>query len=221
MPDLRESANLGGPGRADQVIMGDQLGGCVKVSDCLIGKINGVVFTSRGGPHNTRTIGNYEVINMSVIVDGLVLDGVHLNDLNANDIYSIEVLRSGATRSIYGSSIAGGGALVITMRHGGERSADSTYMTSTAPAGLITYPFKGYFRAKSFYTPKYDHTKKDNEPLDLRTTVYWNPNVITDKDGKASLEFFNNDAKGIYRVVVEGIDDDGNLGRRVYRYKVE
>lgn len=33
--------------------------------------------------------------------------------------------------------------------------------------------------------------------------------------------FFNAGSKGTYRVVIEGIDGDGNLGRQVYRYKVE
>jgi hypothetical protein len=35
------------------------------------------------------------------------------------------------------------------------------------------------------------------------------------------FEYFNNDTKGSYRVVVEGIDDNGNLGRQIFRYKVE
>ena len=55
----------------------------------------------------------------------------------------------------------------------------------------------------------------------MRITIYWNPNIITDKDGKASFAYFNNDIKGTYRVVIEGIDDNGNLGRKVYRYKVD
>jgi uncharacterized protein YfaS (alpha-2-macroglobulin family) len=56
---------------------------------------------------------------------------------------------------------------------------------------------------------------------DLRSTIYWNPNIITGEDGKASFEYFNADGKGTYRVVVERIDADGNLGRQVFRYKVE
>ena len=55
----------------------------------------------------------------------------------------------------------------------------------------------------------------------MRSTISWNPNIITDKDGKASFEYFNNDTKGTYRVVIEGIDDDGNLGRQVYKYEVK
>jgi uncharacterized protein YfaS (alpha-2-macroglobulin family) len=56
---------------------------------------------------------------------------------------------------------------------------------------------------------------------DLRSTIYWQPDIITDKEGKASFEYFNADGKGTYRVVIEGIDADGNLGRQVYRYQVE
>jgi len=200
-PDLSRSANLN-PGSADQVIMGDQLGSCINLSDCLTGRVH---------------FGDIE--GMSVIVDGNILGNGkdYLNQLNPSEIYSIEVLYHVNARSIYGSSIKKAGALVITMKNGGE----SSYVTSVNPAGLITYPFKGFYKAKTFYSPKYDHPKTDTDQPDLRSTIYWNPNIITDKDGKASIEYFNNDTKGTYRVVIEGIDDNGNLGRQVYRYKVE
>jgi uncharacterized protein YfaS (alpha-2-macroglobulin family) len=87
--------------------------------------------------------------------------------------------------------------------------------------GVITYTPKGYYKAREFYSPQYDNPKTNQKMADLRSTIYWNPNIITDKDGKASFEYFNADSKGTYRVVVEGIDADGNLGRQVYRYKVE
>jgi uncharacterized protein YfaS (alpha-2-macroglobulin family) len=58
-----------------------------------------------------------------------------------------------------------------------------------------------------------------NHP-DFRSTIYWNPNVTTDKDGNAAFEFYNADGKGSYRVIVEGIDSNGNIGRQVYRYLV-
>ena len=119
-PDLSRSSNLHGGGNADQVIMGDKVDGCITISDCLIGKIFGVIFNSGGAPINTRGIPK----PMSIIVDGAVLDGSHLNELNGSDIYSIEVLRSGAAKAIYGTSIQGGGALVITMNNGSEGSKD-------------------------------------------------------------------------------------------------
>ncbi|MGZ3812882.1 MAG: TonB-dependent receptor plug domain-containing protein [Mucilaginibacter sp.] len=220
-PELVHSDNLNGAGNADQVFMGDRLSGCVTISDCLNGKLFGVTFGSDGTPSSIRTQGRLTgALPMVIIVDGIILQGAHLNDLNANDIYSIEVLRSGSYLAVYGSN-APGGALVITTRRGGDNPGNDKYLTSESPTGLITVPFKGYYKVKTFYAPRYAHPKKESEPLDLRNTIYWNPNIITDKNGNASIEYFNADTKGTYRVVIEGIDDNGNLGRQVYRYKVE
>jgi len=216
-PDLSASANRNGPGNANQVIMGDNLSdGCINLSDCLTGRLAGVLFKG-SVPYLQRAqnkLGGSPA--MSVIIDGMIMDGTHLNDVSATDVYSIEVLRSGAYLAIYGSGTSGG-AIVITTRRG---SSDK-FVTSAVPAGLITYPFQGYHKARVFYSPKYDHPKTETEPFDSRTTIYWNPNIITDKDGKASFEYYNADTKGTYRVVVEGIDEDGKLGRAVYRYQVQ
>jgi hypothetical protein len=207
-PDLSYSANLN-RGGADQVIMGDDLGDCFALSDCLVTKIFGVSFSQNGVPLNTRGRAP-----MSVIVDGNILSHDYLNEIRPEEIYSIEVLRSLFAKSIYGSSIESGGALVITLRRGNKHP-----YTTTPPSGLITYPFIGFYKAKTFYAPKY--AAKSNAELPLRNAIYWNPNIITGNDGKASMEYFNAGGNGTYRVVVEGIDDDGNLGRQLYRYKVQ
>jgi len=215
-PDLSNSTNLNGAGNADQIIMGNILDGCVKLSDCLNGRVFGVSFGVDGTPSSNRAQGHLSgSTSMVVIIDGSLTTGDHLDDINPSDVYSIEVLRSGAYLAIYGSE-ASGGALVITTKRG-----SGNFVTSESPAGLIIYPFKGFSKARAFYSPKYDGPKTEAQAPDLRSTIYWNPNIITDKDGKASFEYYNADTKGTYRVVVEGIDDNGNLGRQVYKYTVE
>ncbi len=73
-----------------------------------------------------------------------------------------------------------------------------------------------------FYSPRYDYSGSVKKAADLRTTIFWNPMVETDKDGNASFEYYNADNKGIYRVVIEGIDyRSGSIGRQVYTYKVD
>jgi hypothetical protein len=86
---------------------------------------------------------------------------------------------------------------------------------------VITITPMGYARKKEFYEPKYFTVKPNLDINDLRTTIYWNPKIVTDANGKASFEFFNADGKGSYRAVLEGIDADGNLARYIYHYKVE
>ena len=79
---------------------------------------------------------------------------------------------------------------------------------------------KGYNKVRDFYSPKYTPGVNDKAP-DLRTTVYWNPYLKTNEQGETSFNFFSADGPGTYKVVVEGIDAAGELGRQVYRYTVQ
>jgi hypothetical protein len=87
--------------------------------------------------------------------------------------------------------------------------------------GVLPISPKGFYIAREFYSPKYDQANLTNNRPDLRSTICWKPELVTDKDGNASFEYYNADGTGSYRIVVEGIDDKGNIGRQVYRYKVE
>ena len=86
---------------------------------------------------------------------------------------------------------------------------------------MLTFKPKGYAAEKQFYLPKYIGPLNTLQRRDIRSTIYWNPNVNTDKDGNASLEYFNGDEKGTYRVVVEGININGDIGRGVYTYQTK
>ncbi|HEY4197975.1 MAG TPA: hypothetical protein VGM63_20680, partial [Mucilaginibacter sp.] len=85
--------------------------------------------------------------------------------------------------------------------------------------GVLPISVQGYYKAREFYSPKYENNITSPHP-DLRSTIYWNPELVTDKDGNASFEYYNADGKGNYRVVIEGMDEKGNIGRQVYLYKV-
>jgi len=222
-PDLSNSANLMGPGHADQVIMGDEIFNCVRLSDCLIGKINGMIFEN-GVPYRFSSLSRLNKVKeksdippVAVIIDGRVTASKsgEKDELDPNDIYSIEVLKPGASSAIYGTE-AYEGALIITTRRGNEpRSANNI-----SPSGLLSYTFNGFHVSRTFYSPQYNNPKTDMQP-DARSTIYWNPNIVTGKDGSATFEYYNAATKGNYRVVVEGINANGNIGRAVYKYTVQ
>jgi len=70
----------------------------------------------------------------------------------------------------------------------------------------------GYQLPVEFYSPKYDTQESFNNPKpDLRTTIYWKPNVITDNEGNAQLFFYAADDPGTYSVIIEGVSEDGKL----------
>ncbi|WP_184550038.1 TonB-dependent receptor [Mucilaginibacter sp. FT3.2] len=208
---VKNSNNLNGPGNADQVLTYkdfENTGG--QFTNALQMKIFGVIFKN-GVPYSTRSQNQ----PMTIMVDGIEVESDYLNNLTTSDVGSVEVLRTIGNTAIYGFR-GSGGVLVITTRRGGDGSVYNRY----AP-GVVTYAPKGYYKAREFYSPQYDDPKINTQIQDLRTTIYWNPNILTDKEGNATISFFNGDAKGTYRVLIEGIEVDGSLGHKVYTYKVE
>lgn len=212
------SSNLGGSGHADQVINGDAIKNSPSLSSGLNGLLHGVNFVG-GIPYlGTSTV----VTAMGVVTEPMyvILDGSRMDlssggidNVSPNSVESVEVLK-GANASIYGVE-GGSGVLVITSRR--ALQVESQNKTSL---GSLAVRLKGFYIAREFYSPKYESNLTNNRP-DLRTTIFWKPELVTDKDGNASFEYYNADGHGTYRLVIEGIDSAGNIGRQVYRYKVQ
>ena len=70
-----------------------------------------------------------------------------------------------------------------------------------------------YYRAKQFAAPVYKQGEYPEQRTDFRSTVYWNPEVKVDNSGKAEVSFYNSDDITSFRTTVEGIGNDGSIGR--------
>lgn len=77
---------------------------------------------------------------------------------------------------------------------------------------------KGYYPKKEFYQPDYD--KEQDLFPDYRNTLLWAPNIITDENGNATLEFFTSDINSTFYGVVEGISGNGILGKTTFEFIV-
>ncbi len=226
------SRNLNGPGNANQVIYADNLlQGCVTFKNCLAGRLTGVEFnTETGNPVSTRSRTNFGVggdgsapiPDMAIIFNGMFVPQsevqAFLQALPMNNVSTIEVLRSAQYTAIYGSR-GGNGVIIITPKLGMDINLDIDSPKNIAKApGFISFTLTGFYKARQFYSPKYS-VDVSSTP-DMRSTIYWAPSLQTDSNGHATFEYFNADTKGIYRVVVEGIDNTGRISRQVYRYNV-
>ncbi|WP_441900488.1 TonB-dependent receptor plug domain-containing protein [Pedobacter psychrotolerans] len=206
----KNSANLNGAGRADFIMTSENLSTCITLSQCLQGRLPGVIF--RGSvPYLMRS----QNTPMSIVLDGMRVESEFLDNIVPNDVESIELLKSIGNTAIYGSQ-GGGGVLVITTKRGGGTSNYNRY----AP-GIVSLNPKGFSVSRVFYSPQYNEDATNNKGKDLRTTIYWNPQVIAQQDGKARFEFYNADEPGSYRMVIEGLDASGHLARKVYTYEVK
>ncbi|MXV49452.1 TonB-dependent receptor plug domain-containing protein [Pedobacter sp. HMF7647] len=207
-PILKNSSNLNGAGFADAIVKADQLQNYTDLAQALQGRVAGLII--RGGiPYLMRSYNT----PMQLILDGMYMDAGFLTSINVQDVESIEVLKSVGNTAIYGSR-GGGGVLVINTKRGDGGSS----MSRPVP-GITSYSPKGYTITKEFYSPKYDKPAVSEMP-DLRTTVYWRPNIVTDEKGKAKVEFYNSDGSGNMRVIIEGLDLDGRLAHQEIVYSV-
>jgi len=67
----------------------------------------------------------------------------------------------------------------------------------------------GYSQVKEFYSPNYTTLPSEQ---DYRRTLYWNPSVKTDNDGKALIQFYNNSSCPNFTISAETITPQGVIG---------
>ena len=70
--------------------------------------------------------------------------------------------------------------------------------------------FHGINYAEQFYQPDYSSTQPA-EPTDYRRTLYWNPNAVTDSEGRFTAVFYNNSKQTRVRLSAAGVTADGCL----------
>ena len=74
--------------------------------------------------------------------------------------------------------------------------------------GRRTTTIEGFSLPVEFYSPQYPEGGVYGD-VDARRTLYWNPNVITDNQGNARVEFYNNSYSTRYTISGAGITASG------------
>ncbi len=141
----------------------------------------------------------------SLFLDEMPTQPEFLSSVNVADIAYVKVFRPPFFGAMGGG--AGGGIAVYTKRGG---DVQTTRSGATIPSKVI----EGYTLIKEFYSPNYITLDPRHENQDLRSTVYWNPIVLLDGNGRtAKFKFYNNDVTTSFRIILEGINADGKLVR--------
>jgi hypothetical protein len=79
------------------------------------------------------------------------------------------------------------------------------------PKNMRTIFAKGYNSTQQFTQPDYED-KANLLKTDNRSTLYWNPYVMTDAaNPKFTIEYYNNDLSKKLLLVIEGMDEKGRL----------
>lgn len=138
-------------------------------------------------------------------VNGILSPPDYVNMISPTDVDLIEVLFNSV-------QFAGMHVISITLRSGASISVE--------PIGINQAKYRGFYQAREFYSPRYDVKDNRHQLEDKRTTLHWEPIVITDENGRAAVTFFTADVASRYRILIEGITPDGYPGTGTGTFEV-
>lgn len=222
---IPDSKNLNEDGGADQTIGAAVLEQTPKASilQVLSRKIPGFPVV-RGAPLRIGRTAIY------IVMDGMDLAFFEMDPFDileyyaAEDVKGIEVMSSMGYISSYVSRYLNPMAVdwlnppifIEITTYGGVgpflKKVPGTYLLKP------NVPFVG----KQFYSPRYSSTDAETVFPDLRQTLYWNADIVTDKNGAAAVSFYTSESSsGGYLMIVQGTDLKGRFGIRVAPLRME
>ena len=149
-----------------------------------------------------------------VVLDGMPImgsAGEALSIIDPSTVASIEVSKKQS--SLRGTLAPYGVIAVYTKKK---------LLTDEQPSNINLTTLEGYAMPEQFVHPNYDYSSPEHSSPDYRSTLYWNPNVSIDSSGSpAEVSFHTSDLTGTYRVVVEGVNGNGEPVRSVTFIKVD
>lgn len=216
---VKGSRNLNGPGNADQVLDEKDMLKADKMSlfEVLAKQVKGFSWTADHYTVNGQAVQFiFDGINLEADEPMSVIDIMNiLKYYQAEDVSGLEIMynmtntmkyNTGLNPGVPVSYITGGPAYIEITTRGGK----GPFM-STIP-GMYSYrSIPMAWPTQQFYSPKYK--KADLTGLkDKRSTLFWEPNVLTGSDGKVNLSFYTSDMTGSYTIRLEGSDMNGSIG---------
>jgi hypothetical protein len=180
---------------------GDNANYAMDVLTYLQGRVPGLQISRNGGDASVSWRGSAT----SLFIDEISADADQLLNLSQSDIAYVKVLRPPFMGAIGGGA---GGAIAVYTRKGGD-------VQMTPGKGLAMSRVGGYSVTKQFYSPDYSTRSASSDvAADYRSTLYWDPAIFTGPGRqKVKIEFYNNDISKSFRVILEGINEIGQLVR--------
>src|SRR5690606_30150239 len=212
---------ISGLSMADHRIGPERLKGCNILMMCLRTVLTGITYDERAQQfYITRDYNAGGRIPVQFFLNGMAVDVNALNGIMPTEVEGIEIFMRDELGVVSRTYQNNGVVSIYTKKKEKAPRMSLSEIESMLPkSNIIDLTPLGYVEERKFYVPKYD-TPERRAVNDIRSTVYWNPDVTTGADGKAQLHYYNADGKGSYRVVVEGTDVHGNIGRTIYRYTI-
>ncbi len=194
----------------NEIIITPQFMGYRNVFEILRGRVAGVIVSggvnaTGGASYNIRIRGVNSINPFNsplVLIDGIKKSFDDLISLPVSTIDRIDVLKSAGEIGSFGVQGANGVISVIT------RTGDIIlpYQPVNHSANI---KISGYDAARVFYSPQHLPSSVSAYEPDLRTTLFWKPNIRLQSNKNLFLNYFNADNSSTIRVIIEGITTTG------------
>ena len=136
-----------------------------------------------------------------------------LNYLRPEMIEFITVLKGSRASTVYGGRATAGAVFITT-----KKTLENEMINDKANFTIVNnYAFPREFPAKRYDT---EEALINIEP-DLRNTIHWEPEIIVDQSGKATVQFYNSDRNSWINLKVEGITPAGLVGSGTSGYRID
>lgn len=188
-----------------ELIITDHMEGYTNLAELMKGKFAGVEVVLKGGKYYIYVRGLSTINgdpNPLLLIDGNPVSFDELPDIPISQIERIDVLKIVASTTVYG--LRGGcGVINLITKAGG---VPDVYKSVEYSAKL---KISGYNDSRIFYSPT--HLKDSNSDYnpDLRSTLYWNPDINLESNKEVTLNYNNGDNASIIKIIAEGITKDG------------
>jgi hypothetical protein len=172
--------------------------------------MNPPVILMRGGQ-----ISGAGIVGARIFVDGMLVHPSWAMNIPVAEIERVDILRSLNRSAVFGADGAGGVINILTKS--GNPNRDWSEVDVRGNTSIVT---QGYAPLREFYTPPAVTDSNAPFAIDFRSTIYWQPVVITDLMGKGNFEFRLTEGSPEVRVSLEGISNKGEPIHSSYVFKV-
>jgi hypothetical protein len=173
--------------------------GAMDIFAFLQGRVAGLQVSNTQSPTPSLT---WRGSTPGIYLNEFETDAGSIKDIPVSNIAMVKVFSPGSAGVIGNST---GGIIAVYTKKGSARKPDPSIK------GLEMVRMTGYNIKREFYSPDY-LINPEPETNDIRTTLYWNPNLQANKVKRTiSIPFYNSDVTHKIRIIVEGFNDDGKL----------
>lgn len=173
----------------------------------LIGNVSGIRIGRKYDPNDPGTSQNILVtlrgLEPAYYVDDVEVDLGYAKAIHQADIDFIDIMNTGHASASYG--LKAQGIIAIYTKQGYR---DGANITDKKP-GSINFKLEGFYTAREFYAPDYSLIDRNRSRPDNRSTLYWNPKIVTQTFQTSNITFYTSDNKGKFQIEIEGITDAG------------